>query len=36
MREVLAQALKAKTKATKEKILKDNGMHNIEVGLLGH
>lgn len=36
MREVLVQASKAKTKTAKEKILKDNGMHNIEVGLLGH
>ncbi|KAF8804429.1 hypothetical protein BYT27DRAFT_7106963 [Phlegmacium glaucopus] len=30
MRAVLTQASKAKTKGAKEKILKDNGMHNIE------
>ncbi len=36
MQAVLAQVSKAKTKAAKEKILKDNGMHNIEVSLLEH
>jgi hypothetical protein len=36
MRAVLTQASKAKTKGAKEKILKDNGMHNIEVSLLEH
>ena len=36
MREVLLQASKAKTKVTKEKILKDNGMHDIEVGFPEH
>ena len=32
MRAVLTRASNAKTKSAKEKILKDNGMHNIEVG----
>ena len=36
MQEVLLQASKAKTKVTKEKILKDNGMHDIEVGFPEH
>jgi hypothetical protein len=36
MREVLVRASKATTKVAKEKILKDNGMHNIEVGLPEH
>jgi len=36
MREVLLQASKAETKVAKEKFLKDNGMHNIEVGLPEH
>jgi len=34
MQAVLAQVSKVKTKTAKEKILKDNGMHNIEVSLL--
>jgi len=34
MQAVLAQVAKVKTKTAKEKILKDNGMHNIEVSLL--
>jgi len=33
MQAVLTQASNAKTKREKEKILKDNGMHNIEVSL---
>jgi len=33
MQAVLTQASKAKTKTAKEKILKDNGMHDIEVSL---
>ena len=33
MQSVLTQALNAKTKTAKEKILKDNGMHNIKVSL---
>jgi hypothetical protein len=33
MQAVLARVSKAKTKTTKEKILKDNGMHNIQVRL---
>jgi hypothetical protein len=33
MQAVLAQVSKAKTKLAKEKILKDNGMHNIEVSI---
>jgi Plavaka transposase len=33
MQAVLAQVLKAKMKIMKEKILKDNGMHNIRVRL---
>jgi hypothetical protein len=36
MRSVLTKASEAKTKAKKEKILKDNGMHNIEVRLPKH
>lgn len=36
MRAVLAEASKAKTKFAKEKILKDNGMHDIEVSLPDH
>jgi Plavaka transposase len=31
MKAVLSRASKAKTKSAKEKILKDHGMHNIEV-----
>ena len=36
MKAVLTQASKAITKTAKEKILKDNGMHNIEVSLPDH
>jgi len=36
MQLVLMKALKAKTKTKKEKILKDSGMHNIEVWFPKH
>ena len=36
MQSVLIRVSNAKTKTAKEKILKDNGMHNIEVSLSEH